>query len=135
MTALSTASIADIDQVIQELQILRDDKATKEAGRLALLTRKEPDKCQAPPIEDAFEDPVRGAIIGYQLKIGGFGKRRSLDKCRVDCFSNPCCAAFQYSQKRRLCGFKKSNDVKPSTSTQWRRAFKLYTRTRLPSGA
>ena len=78
MTASSTASIADIDQVIQELQLLRDAKATKEAGKPA--TREE---------QLAFTFPDEGKVgmmKGGNLGKGGYSKKskktRTFPACR-----------------------------------------------------
>ena len=78
MTASSTASIADIDQVIQELQLLRDAKATKEAGKLAPLTREE-------QLARTFPDEGKvGMMKGGSLgKGGGYSeKTRTFPACR-----------------------------------------------------
>ena len=77
MTASSTASIADIDQVIQELQLLRDAKATKEAGKLAPLTRKE-------QLAFTFPDKGRvGMMKGRSLGKSGYSKKtNTFPKCR-----------------------------------------------------
>ena len=86
MTALSTASIADIDQVIQELQILRDDQATKEAGKLTPLTRKEQLAC-------TFPDKGKvGMMKGGSLGKGGYSKKtRTFRACRAGQY---CCCAL-----------------------------------------
>ena len=80
---MSTASIADIDQVIQEFQNLRDDKATKQAGKLAPLTRKE---------QLAFTFPDKGKVgmmkggvlgkTGYSKKTNTFPACRDGQYCR-----------------------------------------------------
>ena len=78
LTALSTASIADIDQVIQELQILRDDKATKEAGKPAPLTREEQLACTFP--DKGKVGMMKGGKLG---KGGGYSeKTRTFPACR-----------------------------------------------------
>jgi hypothetical protein len=81
LTASSTchaASIADIDQVILELQLLRDAKATKEAGKpCAPLTREE---------QLAFTFPDEGKVGmmkgGNLGKVGYSKKTRTFPACR-----------------------------------------------------
>ena len=86
MTASSTASIADIDQVIQELQLLRDAKATKEAGKLAPLTREE-------QLARTFPDEGKvGMMKGGSLGKSGYSKQtRTFPKCRDGQY---CCRAL-----------------------------------------
>ena len=75
----STASIADIDLVIQAMQILRDDKATKTAGTLAPLTgtRKDQLACTFPGAGKV------GMMKGGSLGKGGYStKTRTFPACR-----------------------------------------------------